>query len=119
MSYSLYVVYEKILTSKLYRAVTEHNLLSVSKIFVNISFEHLASILSVSSSQAEFIASNMMIEGRLQGYIDQVARLIHFEKKKPLEMWNENIAKACQTMDFVIQRVRDKYPEWTASQPLQ
>jgi COP9 signalosome complex subunit 4 len=101
------------------RAVTEHNLLSVSKIFMNISFDQLASILSVSPSQAEQIASNMMIENRLEGYIDQVSGLIYFEQKKPLETWNENIAKVCQSMDFVIQNIRQKYPDWTATQTLQ
>ncbi|KAG2222608.1 hypothetical protein INT45_008727 [Circinella minor] len=61
------------------RAIREHNLLSASKIYNNITFDELASLLNVSSDKAEEIASQMITENRMVGSIDQLERLISFE----------------------------------------
>ena len=58
------------------RAVTEHNLLAASKLYNNINFEELGSLLQITSSRAEKIASQMITEGRMNGYIDQVSLLV-------------------------------------------
>uniref|UniRef100_A0A4W6C650 COP9 signalosome complex subunit 4 n=1 Tax=Lates calcarifer TaxID=8187 RepID=A0A4W6C650_LATCA len=50
-------------SSILDRAVIEHNLLSASKLYNNITFEELG---------AEKIASQMITEGRMNGFIDQI-----------------------------------------------
>ncbi|KAG0236847.1 hypothetical protein BGW41_000318 [Actinomortierella wolfii] len=68
-------------TTVLDRAVIEHNLLSASKIYNNISFEELGALLGVKPEQAEARASKMMGEGRMSGSIDQVERLIFFDRK--------------------------------------
>jgi COP9 signalosome complex subunit 4 len=94
----------------------EHNLLSISNLFVNISFQQLASLLSISASQAESVAANMMGEGRLKGKIDQVDRIIHFDQPSPIEAWNKSFATLCEDMDTVIQRIETKYPDWYAKQ---
>ncbi|KAG0224609.1 PCI domain-containing protein [Mortierella sp. GBAus27b] len=67
-------------TTVLDRAVIEHNLLSASKIYNNISFEELGALLGVSPEQAEARASKMMGEGRMSGSIDQIERLIFFDR---------------------------------------
>ncbi|KAG0369972.1 COP9 signalosome complex subunit 4 [Gamsiella multidivaricata] len=54
-------------TTVLDRAVIEHNLLSASKIYNNISFEELGALLGVTPEQAEARASKMMGEGRIAG----------------------------------------------------
>ena len=54
------------------RAVTQHNLLSASKLYNNISCEELGTLLGVPADKAENIASDMIAEGRLEGSIDQV-----------------------------------------------
>ena len=43
-------------------AVIEHNLLSASKLYVNISFDELAALLGVSAENAEKFASQMISE---------------------------------------------------------
>ena len=63
------------------RAVIEHNLLSASKLYNNISFEELGSLLEIPPSKAEKIASQMITEGRMNGYIDQIDSIVHFEGK--------------------------------------
>ncbi|KAI7873001.1 hypothetical protein BDF14DRAFT_1716803 [Spinellus fusiger] len=61
------------------RAMIEHNLLSASKIYNNISFDELGSLLNVSSEQAEQVASHMIGENRMVGCIDQIDHTIFFE----------------------------------------
>ena len=54
------------------RAVTEHNLLSASKLYKNISFSELGSLLGIDANKAEKVAARMITEERMQGSIDQV-----------------------------------------------
>ncbi|KAI7881092.1 Cops4 protein [Lichtheimia hyalospora FSU 10163] len=61
------------------RAIREHNLLSASKIYNNITFDELAALLNVSSDKAEEIAGHMISENRMVGSIDQMEQLISFE----------------------------------------
>lgn len=61
------------------RAVIEHNLLSASKLYNNITFEELGALLEIAPAKAEKIASQMITEGRMNGYIDQIDSIVHFE----------------------------------------
>lgn len=68
-------------TTILDRAVFEHNLLSASKLYNNITFEELGALLETPPAKAERIASHMISEGRMNGYIDQISSVVHFESK--------------------------------------
>lgn len=59
----------------------EHNLLSASKLYNNITFEELGALLEITPAKAERIASQMITEGRMNGYIDQIDGIVHFESK--------------------------------------
>lgn len=59
----------------------EHNLLSASKLYNNITFEELGALLEIAPAMAEKIASQMITEGRMNGYIDQIDSIVHFESK--------------------------------------
>jgi len=61
------------------RAVMEHNLLSCSKIYNNITFAGLGALLDLAPAAAETMARKMIEQGRLRAWIDQVERLIWFE----------------------------------------
>lgn len=63
------------------RAVFEHNLLSASKLYNNITFDELGSLLEIPPNKAERIASQMITEGRMNGYIDQIDGVVHFESE--------------------------------------
>ena len=63
------------------RAVIEHNLLSASKLYNNITFEELGSLLEIPPVKAEKIASQMITEGRMNGYIDQIDSIVQFESE--------------------------------------
>ncbi|KAG5459028.1 MAG: hypothetical protein BJ554DRAFT_637 [Olpidium bornovanus] len=66
-------------TTVLDRAVMEHNLLSASKFYRNITFEELGALLDITPEQAEAVASKMIEQGRMSGMIDQIERLISFQ----------------------------------------
>jgi COP9 signalosome complex subunit 4 len=61
------------------RAVMEHNLLSCSKIYNNITFSGLGTLLDLAPGAAETMARKMIEQGRLRGTIDQIEKLIRFE----------------------------------------
>lgn len=68
-------------SSILDRAIFEHNLLSASKLYNNITFSELGSLLEIDPHKAERIASQMIAEERMNGYIDQIEGMVNFESK--------------------------------------
>jgi len=95
------------------RAVIEHNLLSASRIYNNITFDELGALLEIPPARAEEIAARMMVENRLHGSIDQIATLIKFETEGgPLNLWDNHIEAACHTVNNVLERLGAKYPEF-------
>ncbi|PPQ98491.1 hypothetical protein CVT24_003982 [Panaeolus cyanescens] len=64
------------------RAVMEHNLLASSNIYNNITFRGLGALLDLTPGAAETIARKMIEQGRLRASIDQVDKLIWFEKNR-------------------------------------
>ncbi|KAF2860845.1 putative COP9 signalosome subunit 4 [Piedraia hortae CBS 480.64] len=60
------------------KAILEHNLLAVSKIYLNISFAALGMQLGVDAERAENYAATMIESQRLKGTIDQPAGLLYF-----------------------------------------
>jgi COP9 signalosome complex subunit 4 len=51
------------------RAMIEHNMQVLSKIYMNITFEELGSFLGIRADQAETIIARMIAEERLNGVI--------------------------------------------------
>ncbi|KND04115.1 uncharacterized protein SPPG_01554 [Spizellomyces punctatus DAOM BR117] len=101
-------------TTVLDRAVIEHNLLSASKLYNNITFQELGSLLAISAEQAEQTASKMIVEGNLSGTIDQIDRLIHFKKAHVLPSWDAQVSGLCHHLDGVVESIQTKYPDWVA-----
>lgn len=65
------------------RAVMEHNLLSCSKIYNNITFAGLGALLDLTPGAAETMARKMIEQSRLRASLDQIDKLIRFDG--PLE----------------------------------
>nr|CAG8665840.1 7879_t:CDS:2 [Entrophospora candida] len=109
-------------TTVLDRAVIEHNLLSASMIYNNITFEELGSLLAISPDQAEQIASSMIEQGRMQGTIDQIEHLIFFESNSSTSLgksvgsahaskWDMAIQNVCHHVEEVVIAIGVKYPD--------
>ena len=61
------------------KAVTEHNLLSASRLYNNIGVQELGVLLGLDAEKAEEYAARMLEQGRLTGRIDQIDGVIFFD----------------------------------------
>lgn len=52
------------------KAIIEHNMVAISKIYNNITFEELGNILEISAIKAEQIVANMVGEQRITATLD-------------------------------------------------
>lgn len=112
-------------TTVLDRAVIEHNLLSASRLYNNITFDELGQLLHVGPSEAESAASRMIQQGRLKGSIDQIDRLIYFEGsgggqsndeegsgmsslERAMTHWDALIQSVCNEVEACVNTVRSK-----------
>ncbi|XP_038060108.1 COP9 signalosome complex subunit 4-like [Patiria miniata] len=102
-------------SSILDRAVIEHNLLSASKLYNNITFEELGSLLEIPPAKAEKIASQMISEGRMNGSIDQIDSIVHFESRETLPQWDKQIQNLCLQVNTIIEKINQHAPDWIAS----
>ncbi|XP_023212988.1 COP9 signalosome complex subunit 4-like, partial [Centruroides sculpturatus] len=92
--------------------VTEHNLLSASKLYNNITFEELGALLEIPPSKAEKIASQMITEGRMNGYIDQIDSIVHFETREVLPSWDKQIQSLCFQVNNIIEKISQHESDW-------
>ncbi|XP_070545182.1 COP9 signalosome complex subunit 4-like isoform X1 [Ptychodera flava] len=96
------------------RAVIEHNLLSASKLYNNITFEELGSLLEIPPAKAEKIASQMISEGRMNGCIDQIDSIVHFEGRETLPNWDKQIQSLCFQVNNILEKIIQVAPDWAA-----
>lgn len=118
-------------SSILDRAVFEHNLLSASKLYNNITFEELGALLEIPPKKAERIASQMITEGRMNGCIDQIDGIVHFEGKRflfkiiiskfvhvsareILPQWDKQIQSLCYQVNNIIEKITQAEKDWIA-----
>ncbi|GAB2224876.1 hypothetical protein Droror1_Dr00005654 [Drosera rotundifolia] len=91
------------------RAMIEHNLLSASKLYKNISFDELGTLLGIPPHKAEKMASRMILEDRMKGSIDQVEAMIHFEDDtEELQQWDQQIVGVCQALNDILDGMAKK-----------
>ncbi|KAF2271956.1 COP9 signalosome-like protein complex subunit 4 [Westerdykella ornata] len=112
------------------KAVLEHNVLGVSKIYKNIHIDRLAELLGTDADKAEEYAAKMLEQGRLAGSIDQIDRWIFFEGegsgerktghvetgRKELRQWDANVQGMAEEVERVATMIQRQYPEFYASQ---
>uniref|UniRef100_A0A7S4BDF1 COP9 signalosome complex subunit 4 n=1 Tax=Chrysotila carterae TaxID=13221 RepID=A0A7S4BDF1_CHRCT len=102
-------------SSVLDRAVTEHNMLALSKLYNNITFAQLGELLGIGGAKAERIASAMLVEKRLEGSIDQVDQLLHFRRKHDaaaLHAFDVQIEHICRSVESVANAIAAKHPQF-------
>jgi COP9 signalosome complex subunit 4 len=106
------------------KAVLEHNLLGVSRIYNNIKIERLGQLLGIDADKAEENAAKMLEQGRLAGSIDQIDRFIHFEGegsgqrktehieigRKELRKWDANVEGLAEEVEKVTTVIQKEHP---------
>ncbi|GAQ90122.1 hypothetical protein KFL_006030050 [Klebsormidium nitens] len=91
------------------RAVIEHNLLSASKLYTNITFLELGALLGIAPDKAERIAARMVAQDRMKGSIDQVEGIIQFETEtEEIKQWDHQIAAVCFAVNGILDNMQKK-----------
>lgn len=105
------------------KAVLEHNLLAVSRIYSNITFHALGALLGTDADKAEMYASGMIESNRLAGSIDQIAGIIHFstksggfDNKVDLRAWDANVQGLAEEVEKVTTQLQRQEPAWYEQQ---
>lgn len=95
-------------------AIMQHNLLSASQLYYNISFAELGALLGIPSDQAEKVAAQMISEGRLRATIDQIDETIYFghDAAAPIQQWDSQISAACNSVSHIADVICAKHPEF-------
>ena len=88
------------------RAVIEHNMVAVGKLYKSIYFAQLGKVLGVSAEKAEKIAANMIMENSLSGSIDQVDGILNFSKEEEGHIWDQNITSFCMELNRVTDQIK-------------
>ena len=92
-------------------ATIEHNIVSISKLYNNISFTNLGEVLQVPPEKAEEIIAKMIEENRITAVLDQINQVVEFEtESEGLSAWENQIEILCQSVEKVLEDIRTKYP---------
>jgi len=90
----------------LQKAILEHNILAVSKLYENISIDSLAKILEISDYQCEKLLQGMIGEKRLTAVIDQVSKFIDFTTEHDAYTnWTNGINHFCTKLDKLVSKI--------------
>ena len=94
----------------LQKAVLEHNVLALSKIYTNISLDQLTKLLEIPSDKAEVLVASMISEGKIKARINQEDQYLYFEaEKETIQRFNELIGNLCESINQLIQETGQKY----------
>lgn len=63
----------------LQKAVLEHDVLALSKIYTNISFDQLTKLLEIPLEKAEILVASMISEGKIKAHLNQSDKYVYFE----------------------------------------
>lgn len=110
------------------RAVLEHNLIGISRLYQNIGINRLGQLLGVDEDRAERSTARMIEQGRLAGHIDQIDQLIFFEGQgsgermktggqvpsgsggQELRKWDMNVQGLAEEVEKVTSMIQTQYP---------
>ncbi|KAF2480601.1 CSN4 COP9 signalosome complex subunit 4 [Neohortaea acidophila] len=109
------------------KAVLEHNLLAVSRLYQNISTAALGTLLGVSEERAEAQCAAMIESNRLSGSIDQIEGAVNFFQAgvansagrrsgdlgdAELRAWEANVAGLAEEVEKVTTMLQTQEPVW-------
>ncbi|GJN08777.1 hypothetical protein PR202_ga26732 [Eleusine coracana subsp. coracana] len=90
------------------RAMIEHNLLSASKLYTNISFGELGTLLGIDPLKVCLCAIEVTAHYNLFA-VTQVEAVIHFDDDtEELQQWDHQIAGLCQALNDILDCMSSK-----------
>ncbi|KAF6529511.1 hypothetical protein HZS61_000823 [Fusarium oxysporum f. sp. conglutinans] len=113
------------------KAVVEHNLLGASRLYSNIRFEALGTLLGLDADKAEETTARMIEQGRLVGRMDQIDGIVYFEVGeasgekgsgraeiiigKEMRNWDANVESLAEEVENVTNALQKEFPEFVAA----
>ncbi|KZZ97653.1 PCI domain containing protein [Moelleriella libera RCEF 2490] len=108
------------------KAVVEHNLLGVSRLYSNIRFDALGSLLGLDADRAEETTARMIEQGRLGGRMDQLAGIVWFDGGqgggpagvvfgKEMRRWDANVESLAEDVEHVTNSLQREFPDFVAA----
>ncbi|CAG9938318.1 unnamed protein product [Clonostachys rosea f. rosea IK726] len=110
------------------KAVVDHNLLGASRLYNNIGFEALGSLLGLGPEKAEETTARMIEQGRLVGRIDQLDNIVYFERGeasgekgsgraevtvgKELRQWDANVESLSEELENITNALQQRFPKF-------
>ncbi|KAK2071204.1 hypothetical protein P8C59_005645 [Phyllachora maydis] len=115
------------------KAVVEHNLLSASRLYANIGFDHLGLLLGLDGDKAEETTAKMVEQGRLNGRIDQIERVVWFDGSaegpadrgtgrcepaalQAMRRWDANVQALAEQVEQLTNALQAEFPDFVAAQ---
>uniref|UniRef100_A0A1A9ZMW7 COP9 signalosome complex subunit 4 n=1 Tax=Glossina pallidipes TaxID=7398 RepID=A0A1A9ZMW7_GLOPL len=96
------------------RAINEHNLLSVSKVYNDISFEQLAALFETTPTYVQIIAAELICNGRIPAVIDQIRDSLVFENHREVPLIDMEIKSLCNQLNSIFNKIAVENPAWLA-----
>jgi len=88
------------------KAVIEHNIVAISKLYETISYDSLAKMLAITNYNTEKIIHTMISEKRLNATIDQVEGYVDFTQNfDEYNTWTDGINHFCTSLDKLISKI--------------
>uniref|UniRef100_A0A7E4VXL8 COP9 signalosome complex subunit 4 n=1 Tax=Panagrellus redivivus TaxID=6233 RepID=A0A7E4VXL8_PANRE len=94
--------------------VVEHNIVALSKLFRNISFTKLQTLLNKPFNEIQRTIAEMVIQKRLKCKIDQATNTVSFNPYNHNLLFDHFFRNACQGANTIHDQIIKKYPEWVA-----
>ena len=108
------------------KAVVEHNLLGASRLYSNMRFEALGSLLGLDADRAEETTARMIEQGRLVGRMDQLDGVVWFEGgeasgekgsgraemivSKETRRWDANVESLAEEVENITNALQEEFP---------
>lgn len=108
------------------KAVVEHNLLGASRLYGNIRFDALGSLLGLDAQRAEETTARMIEQGRLVGRIDQLDDIVWFDggdasgekgcgraevaMSKETRRWGANVESLSEDVEKITNSLQKEFP---------
>ncbi|OAA73821.1 COP9 signalosome subunit CsnD [Cordyceps fumosorosea ARSEF 2679] len=113
-------------TTVLARAVIEHNLRAASRLYDNIRFDALGTLLGgLDADAAELTTARMIEQGRLVGRIDQLTGFVYFSGDGEgvagetvnvrTRQWDANVESLAQQVEQVTNALQKEFPDFVAA----
>ncbi|KAI9825967.1 MAG: COP9 signalosome complex subunit 4 [Phylliscum demangeonii] len=101
----------------LQKAMIEHNVVAISKLFLDIDLQGLGDRLDVSAAMAEEYVAQMISDGRLTAHIDEIQAILYFDDDAaadPVEQWHGNVQAVMTDLERTVGMIRDSDPDFAA-----